>query len=203
MTNLMKKTAFAAVLGCLVAAMPALAQNNDSSCMSLTMLIQGKLDPTHGGWGGTVKGLLIDKKNNITPLEGVLRYPFRDGAPTVYTGQVGHETAHPAFDFGSAGKFAAILDREIAQFSPSVTPHLDFSNGPPAFALGRTMATFGVAPQTQTSPAWSSSGWFANATGKISMAGTFLVNGQNFPVIGYWNVEVTGTLCNVAVPPQP
>jgi hypothetical protein len=200
--------AVATILGCFFVGTPASAQND--SCMSLTMLIQGKLQPPPIGWHGTVKGLLVDKDHKVRPLEGALaRAPFKDGMPPVYTGQVGHETFHFSFDFGTtAGKFAGLLDHEIAQFSPSVTPHLDFSKGPPPFALGTTRSTFKVAPQT--ADGWTSSGWFEKATGNLLAVATFLVNSTptsfpdpefptGGPIIGYWNVEVTGKLCNVEV----
>lgn len=203
MTNLRKTAAIAAILGCVMVATPAVAQN-DNTCMSVTLLIQGKLQPFYG-WNGPVRGLLVDKDNKVWPLLGKLdRPPLPGFKPPVYTGQVGHETFPFAFDFGPAGKFAGLVDHEIAWFSPSVTPHLDFSQGPPPFALGTTKSTFKVAPQTVGG--WSSSGWFQNATGNLSATATFLVDSTPVadpdppgagPVLGYWNVEVTGKLCNV------
>ncbi|HEY3439934.1 MAG TPA: hypothetical protein VGK29_04250 [Paludibaculum sp.] len=208
MTNVTKIVTAAAVLGYFFVTTPMSAQNDDS-CMSLTMLIQGKLQPPIG-WRGPVKGLLVDKNNKVTPLEGKLAGPvFPDRTPPVYKGQVGHETFHFSFDFGTAGKFAGLLDHEIAQFSPIVTPHLDMTGAPPPFALGTTKSTFKVDPQTVGQ--WASSGWFEKATGNLSAAATFLVNSipvppfpdpnqpNAGPVIGYWNLEVTGRLCNLDV----
>ena len=67
MKNLTTMVAVAAILGCFVAATPALAQN--SSCMTLNMLIQGNLNPLAGGWQGPLKGLLIDKQNRVHDIE--------------------------------------------------------------------------------------------------------------------------------------
>lgn len=72
--------------------------------------------------------------------------------------------------------------------------------------LGTTKSTFKVDPNA--AGGWAQ-GWFAKATGNLSASATFLVNSipvppfpvpdhpEIGPVIGYWNVEVTGKLCNL------
>lgn len=208
MTNLMKKTAFAAVLGCLVAAMPVLAQNNN--CQSIQLLLQGKLDFTQPppliGWYGKLKGLLIDRDSKV-PLNGTFYgYPTGAPVPTTFAGQVGHETLRAVFDFGpTVGKFATVLDREIAQYSPKVSPHFEFNPSDPAPRVwGRTMATVKVAPDPEPEPSKNqTSGWFTQATGRITLMGTFVVNAGPPADMGFWSTEISGTLCNVAVPPQP
>lgn len=220
MTKLTNVVTVAVIVACYLLATPALAQNNtqNNSCMALTMLVQGKLQP-FVGWHGTVKGLLVDKANKVYPLEGRLSRPLLgEMKPPVYTGQVGHETFPFAFDLGPAGKFAGLIDHEIAQFSPSLTPHLDLGPPPPPFVLGSTKSTFKVVPQTAgTGPEdpnyWRSSGWFESATGNLWASATFLVNSipadypdpefpEGGPIIGYWNIEVTGKLCNVTIQPK-
>jgi hypothetical protein len=72
MTKVMKIAAFAAILVCLVPALPAQAQNN--SCQPIRLLLQAKLDfsgpPPLMGWFGPVRGFL----NNTESLDGTLYY---------------------------------------------------------------------------------------------------------------------------------
>ena len=190
MASAMKIASFA-ILGWLVPAMPAQPQN--TNCQPIHLIIQANLDLARPapftGWTGTVKGLLNDK----IPLNGKVYNPPGEPPPTVYTGQAGHEPMRIVFDFGtSAGKLINLLDRDLAQYSPSVSPHFTF---PPQFAFGRTMATLKIAPDSTIS-----SGWFANATGNISIIGIFVVNGAPPFDMGFWNAEVDGKLCGVVIP---
>ena len=191
MTKMTKIAAFAAILIWLVPAMPAQPQNN--SCQPIHLIIQANLDLArpfpYTGWTGTVKGLLNDK----IPLNGKVYNPPGDPIPTVYTGQAGHEAMRMVFDFGTAaGIFVNVLDRDLAKYSPGVSPHFTF---PPEFAFGRTMATLKIVPDSLIS-----SGWFANATGNISVIGIFVVNGNPPFDMGFWNAEVDGKLCGVVTP---
>ena len=60
------------------------------------------------------------------------------------------------------------------------------------FAFGSYHATAKVGPDPLVS-----SGRFVNATGNISIIGTFLVDLFSDASAGIWNAEITGNLCNV------
>jgi hypothetical protein len=190
MIKLMKIVTTTAVFSCLVPALPAQAEKN--ACQPIRLLIQANLDLARPapltGWSGTVKGLL----NDTIPLNGMVYAAPGGPVPTVYTGQVGHEVFRFVFDFGPAGKFVNAPDRDLAQYSPSVSPHLTF---PPRFAFGRTMATVKIVPDGAIS-----SGWFTNASGSISIVGMFVVNGPPPVDMGFWNAEAEGKLCGAATP---
>jgi hypothetical protein len=162
------------------------------SCQTIHLIIQANLDLARPfpftGWTGTVRGLLNDK----IPLNGRVYNPPGEPPPTVYTGQAGHEAMRMLFDFGTAGILVTALDRDMVQYSPGVSPHFTF---PPQLAFGHTMATLKIAPDTAIS-----SGWFANATGSISVIGIFVVNGPPPFDMGFWNAEVDGKLCGVLIP---
>lgn len=190
MSKMIKIVAVTAILCCLMPALPAQAQNN--TCQPIRLIIQANLDLARPfpftGWSGTVKGLLNDK----IPVNGRIYAPPDAPVPTVFTGQVGHEGFRIVFDLGPAGKFVNVMDTDLAHYSPRVSPHFTF---PPQFAFGRTMATVKIAPDSAIS-----SGWFASATGNISVTGLFVVNGAPPFDMGFWNAEVEGRLCGVTTP---
>lgn len=190
MNNSTKAIALFAVVGCLLAALPAQAQNN--GCQPIRLLLQANLDfarPYPGtGWSGIVRGFL----NNTEPLNGKLYYlPPPPGSETKPAGQSGHEQSNRAvFDFGEKGMFVTVADGAVFQLSPTVSPHMDY---PPDLAFGHYSATVKVAPD----PLLVKSGRFVNATGNLSIAGLFLVDGPPPFDMGIWNAEINGRLCKV------
>jgi hypothetical protein len=202
MTKVMKIAAFAAVLVCLVPALPVQAQNN--SCQPIRLLLQASLNLTDipgvgviPVWSGQVRGFL----NNSKPLNGGLYgLPGPGGVSTIGTGQVAKDyNLRFVFDFGSDGKFVTVADQDVMPFSPGVSPHLVY---PPPAAFGSYMYVAKVAPDSLVSAAP-----FSTATGNISISGSFLVNGQwpaipspTYPFggpLGIWNAEINGRLCNL------
>jgi len=180
MTTSKRAAALAAALVCFLPVFPAVAQNN--GCQDFRVLVQANLDltvpPPGIPWSGTVRGFL----NGAEPLNGTLSYlPGSEGAQT---GQAGHETNDRAkFDFGVKGIFVTEPHSAVFPLRPTV---LD------PFALGTYHATAKVAPDSRIS-----SGRFVNATGNISIIGTFLVDFFSDQSAGIWNAEVSGKLCNV------
>lgn len=161
-----------------VAAFPALAQNND--CQSFRVLLQANLDLTATGipWSGQVRGFL----NGAEPLIGTLSY--LPGSNSGQTGQAGHETNDRAkFDFGVNGIFVTEPHTAVFPLRPKVAD---------PFAFGSYVATAKIAPDPLVS-----SGRFVNATGNISIIGTFLVDLFSPESAGIWNAEVSGKLCSV------
>jgi hypothetical protein len=198
------KAAFAgAILGCLVAATPAYAQNN--KCQPIQLLLQASLNLTEipgAGviplWSGQVRGLL----NNSKPLNGALHgLPGAGGVTTITTGQVAKDyNLRFVFDFGNDGAFVTVADQDVMPYSPKVDPHLVY---PPLPALGSYVYNAKVAPDPSVAK-----GPFATADGDISIRGDFLVNGQwpatptpAFPLggpLGIWNAQINGRICNVS-----
>lgn len=161
----------------------------DQGCQSVRLLLQANLDfirlPPLTGWSGIVRGFL----DNTEPLNGVLYYlpPTED---TIQHGQTGHEPSNRAvFDFGTMGIFVTVADGAVFQMSPRVSPHMVY---PPDLGWGHYSATVKVAPDPQLV-----TGRFVNATGNLSISGTFLVNSPDPNDLGIWNAEITGKLCNV------
>ena len=175
----MKTVAMAAAIFCVLAVRPASAQNN--TCQDFRVLVQANLDltvpPPGIPWSGTARGFL----NGTEPLAGTLSYlPGNEGTQT---GQAGHESNDRAkFDFGVNGIFVTEPHTAVFPLRPTV---LD------PFAYGTYHATAKVAPDPPISR-----GRFANATGNISIIGTFLVDLLSAQSAGIWNAEVTGRLCN-------
>lgn len=167
------------IVGCLVAAIPAQAQDN--GCRSFRALLQARLGLVDGVpvWSGQVRGLL----NGVVPLAGSLSYV--PGYEITRTGQAGHETnLRFKFDFGDNGIFVTEADRSVFPLRTNVED---------PFAFGDYVATAKVAPDAgiSTFP-------FNNATGNISIIGTFVVDLFSFPdSLGVWNAEIRGKLCNV------
>ena len=116
------------------------------------------------------------------PLIGTLSYlPGSDGRQT---GQAGHESNDRAkFDFGEKGVFVTEPHTATFPLRPNVAD---------PFAFGSYVATAKVAPDPAVS-----SGRFVNATGNISIIGTFLVDMFSMDSAGVWNAEVSGKLCHV------
>ena len=172
-------SAFVAVL-VLLFTPGALAQAN--SCQEFRVLVQANLDltvpPPGIPWSGTVRGFL----NGTEPLMGTLSY--LPGSGSTQTGQAGHETNDRAkFDFGVNGTFVTEPHTAVFPLRPTVMD---------PFAFGSYHATAKVAPDPLVS-----TGRFVNATGNISIIGTFLVDLFSLQSAGIWNAEVTGKLCNV------
>ncbi|HKE23329.1 MAG TPA: hypothetical protein VKB88_13270 [Bryobacteraceae bacterium] len=190
MINLTK--VLAVMVGCLVAVAPAQAQN--SNCRPIHLLLQANLDLSPGGqfWHGTVRGFL----DNSIPLYGTLHGISGDG--TIATGQAGHDlNLRFKFDFGAKGVFVTEPSNDTMPYSRAVTGPLAYP--PPAFAFGSYMYTSKIAPYAPLT-----SGWFLNATGNISIIGTFLADYASLPAlndVGAWNAEINGRICNVT--PQP
>ena len=184
MINSMKLAFVLVILCCFIGVIPAQAQNN--GCQSFRVLIQANLDltvaPPDIPWSGTVRGFL----NGTEPIIGTLSY--LPGSSSRQTGQAGHETNDRArFDFGEKGIFVTDPHTAVFPLRPTVMD---------PFAFGSYHATAKVAPDPL-----ESSGRFVNATGNISIIGTFLVDLVSLESAGIWNAEVTGNLCNVT--PQP
>ena len=186
MRKVMSVAVVAAILGWVIAAVPAHAQGN--SCQSIRLLLQANLDfagPFPGtGWSGIVRGFL----NDTEPLNGILYYlpPTQD---TKGTGQSAHEYANRAvFDFGAKGKFVTVAGNAVFQLLPGVSPH--------DLAFGHYAATVQVAPHPDPQ---LTSGRFLLASGNLSISGLFLVNVPPPAVadIGIWNAEINGKLCGV------
>lgn len=174
------KTAAVPVLFCLLAALPATAQTNN--CKSFRVLLQANLDltvpPPGIPWSGTMRGFL----NGTEPLIGTLSY--LPGSEGTQTGQAGHEANDRAkFDFGAKGIFVTEAHSAVFPLRPTVAA---------PFAFGSYHATAKVAPDPLVS-----SGPLGNATGNISIIGTFLVDLFSQQSAGIWNAEITGNLCNV------
>ena len=191
-SKMMLMATVAVIVASLMAAAPANAQ--ERGCMPVRLLIQTNLDLARPapdtGWAGIVRGLI----NDSIPLNGKLYSPPGIPPPTKITGQVGHETMRLVFDFGAVGKFVNVASVDIVLYNPKVSPHFTF---PPDLAFGRTMSTSKVEPDIAIS-----SGMFVGARGNISITGVFVVNGLPPFDMGIWNAEVSGSLCDVAVP-QP
>jgi hypothetical protein len=176
----LKAGGLAAVLLCILAAFPAVAQSDN--CQSFRVLLQANLDltvaPPGIPWSGQVRGFL----NGTEPLIGTLSY--LPGSSSSHTGQAGHEANDRAkFDFGLNGIFVTQPHTAVFPLRPTVMD---------PFALGSYHATAKVAPDPLVS-----SGRFVNATGNISIIGTFLVDLFSPQSAGIWNAEITGTLCEV------
>jgi hypothetical protein len=203
MTHKTKVTLVGAIVVCLIAAIPAYAQNN--SCQPIQLLLQASLNLTDIPgvgvipiWSGQVRGFL----NNSKALNGSLYgLPGPGGVSTVATGQVAKDyNLRFVFDFGSDGVFVTVADQDVMPYSPQVYPHLVY---PPLPAFGSYMYHAKVAPDPLVAK-----GQFANADGNISINGTFLVNGQwpatptpAFPLggpLGIWNAEINGKICNAS-----
>ena len=178
MIRSIKTAAVLAVLFCACTAFPVMAQGND--CQSFRVLVQANLDLTATGipWSGKLRGFL----NGSEPLIGTLSYlPGSDGRQT---GQAGHESNDRAkFDFGEKGVFVTEPHTATFPLRPNVAD---------PFAFGSYVATAKVAPDATVS-----SGRFANATGNISIIGTFLVDMFSMESAGIWNAEISGKLCHV------
>ena len=179
MTSWIKAAVVAAFL-CLVTVSPALAENK--GCQDFRVLVQANLDltvpPPGVPWSGTVRGFL----NGSEPLIGTLSY--LPGSEGTQTGQAGHETNDRAmFDFGVNGTFVTEPHTAVFPLRPTVMD---------PFAFGSYHATAKVAPDPLVS-----TGRFVNATGNISIIGTFLVDLNSPTSAGIWNAEVSGKLCNV------
>jgi hypothetical protein len=180
MASSMKTAAVAAAFSCLLAAVPAAAQNN--SCQDFRVLVQANLDltvpPPGIPWTGTLRGFL----NGNEPLIGTLS--FLPGSESTQTGQAGHETNDRAkFDFGANGIFVTEPHTAVFPLRPGVQD---------PFAWGNYHVTATVAPDPQIS-----SGRFVNATANISIVGIFVVDLFSEQSAGVWNAEITGKLCNV------
>lgn len=191
MRKVLKMAALAAILGWVVAAVPAHAQGN--SCQSIHLLLQANLDLTRPfpgtGWSGIVRGFL----NDTEPLNGIVYY-LPPTEQTKGTGQSAHEYANRAvFDFGAKGRFVTLPDGAVFQLLPGVSPHMTY---PPDLAFGHYAATVKVGPDPEAA---LTAGRFIIATGTLSIAGLFLVNvpPPALSDIGIWNAEITGKLCNV------
>lgn len=191
MSKITKVAVLAAILGWVVAAVPAHAQGN--SCQSIRLLLQANLDFTRPfpgtGWSGLVRGFL----NNTEPLNGVLYY-LPPTEVTKGTGQSAHEYANRAvFDFGAKGRFVTVADGAVFQLLPGVSPHMIY---PPDLAFGHYAATVKVAPDPDP---LLTSGLFGNAAGNLSIAGLFVVNvpPPALADIGIWNAEIDGKLCGM------
>jgi hypothetical protein len=163
-------------------ALPSAAAET-KKCQSFRVLLQANLDLTSTGvpWSGQVRGLL----NGAEPLIGTLSYlPDVPGADSWQTGQAGHEANDRAkFDFGTAGIFVTEPHTAVFPLRPNITD---------PFAFGSYHATAKIAPDPLVS-----SGRFVNATGNISIMGTFLVDMVSPNSAGIWNAEISGNLCNV------
>lgn len=179
MINSMKVAVVLLFVCCLTAVIPAQAQDND--CQSFRVLLQANLDLTASGvpWSGTVRGFL----NGTEPLYGTLSY-LPTGSESRQTGQAGHESNDRAkLDFGANGIFVTEPHTAVFPLRPNVSD---------PFAFGKYIATAKVAPDPQVS-----SGRFVDATGNISIIGTFLVDMFSLDSAGIWNAEISGKLCKV------
>ncbi len=179
MNTTMKAGAVAATL-LYLAVFPIQAQN--TTCQPFRVLLQANLDltvaPPGVPWSGTVRGFL----NGNEPLIGTLSY--LPGVDSTQTGQAGHESNDRAkLDFGAAGAFVTEPHSAVFPLRPTIMD---------PFAFGSYHATAKVAPDPLVS-----SGRFVNATGNISIIGTFLVDLFSAQSAGIWNAEIAGRLCNV------
>ncbi len=180
MKNSMKTAGIVAAMIYLLAVFPAQAQT--TGCQSFRVLLQANLDltvpPDAVPWSGTVRGFL----NGTEPLIGTLSY--LPGGSSRQTGQAGHETNDRAkLDFGPNGIFVTEPHTAVYPLRPTVAD---------PFTFGGYHATAKVAPDPLVS-----SGRFVNATGNISIIGTFLVDMFSLESAGIWNAEITGNLCGV------
>ena len=179
MTSSVKTAAVVVAFLFILAVFPAPAQTN---CQDFRVLLQANLDltvpPPGIPWSGTVRGFL----NGTEPLIGTLSY--LPGSGGNQTGQAGHETNDRAkLDFGAKGTFVTEPHTAVFPLRPAVID---------PFAFGSYHATAKVAPDPLVS-----SGRFINATGNISIIGTFLVDLFSAQSAGIWNAEITGKLCNL------
>lgn len=143
------------------------------------------LHPDIDGWGGSVYFIL----DTGEALAGV------------FSGQDGTDSWKMNVGIGKGGSYTFAFN-----FQPSSGTYLD------TFTTSCTNATFpvppgrnGLASYQGTHKIVSGTGRFANASGTLLIHGSWIYLGmfadQNITPFGFWNPDITGTICNIG--PKP